>query len=136
MNTRMNLLAGIVLGSAMMVGCEERPEARPAPDRTTTPPTTTTTPPRTTTDTTTTTTSPGTNTQDARALTLIQRCQQHIDAMEYEQAELVLKELESIKANVSSSTARQIEQLRNDLNRAKGDTTTTPPSTTPPPPGR
>lgn len=135
MNTTSHLLAGLVVGSALLVGCEERPEARPAPERTTP------TVPSTTTPSTTDTTMPGTATnQDAqsRAQTLILQFHRQVDSGDYTAAEQTLQQLEGMRANLPRATQDQIDDLRDTLRQRQGGTTpgTSPGSTEPAtPPG-
>lgn len=129
MNPTSNVLAGLVLGSALLVGCEERPEARPVPERTTPTTPTTTTPPPTT---------PGTTNQDsqAKAQSLILKFHQQLDAGDYTAAEATLRELESMRSSLPRATQQEIDQLRDTLRQRQGTAPTTPPTTEPAtPPG-
>jgi hypothetical protein len=118
------MLAGLIVGSAMVAGCEEQPDTRTAP--------------RT-----------GTGTADrdydsttggmagvdqnvqARARTLIDQVNQHIRNKEFSAAETVLRELEGLKGSLPQATQTQITTLRSSLNTAKANATR-PPVTTPP----
>ena len=140
MTAKKHMLAGLVLGSALLVGCEERPEARPVPDRTTpTSPSTTT--PSTTRPSSPTTTDTSTATSDAqsRAQSLILQFHRQVDGGDFTAAEQTLQQLEGMRSNLPRATQDQIDQLRTTLRQRQGGTTpsTTSPSTPPPamPPG-
>ena len=137
MNTRIQLIAGVVIGSALLAGCEQRPEARPAPERS----------PSTPSDTTRGTTgsqqgsgrNQGSGADVQRAQTLVQRARQQIDAGQFDAAEQTLKELDQMKSNLPQAMQQQIDQMHTTLRNAKvGATppsTPTTPSTPPQSPG-
>ena len=136
MNAKTLIIASLVLGSAPLAGCEEQPEARPAPTRTT-PNTPNTTPDinRPSTPSTTPGTS-GTSTSDAqsRAQTLILQFHQQVDSGDYRAAESTLQQLEGMKSSLPATTQQELEQLRATLRQKQSGST--PSSTTPAmPPG-
>lgn len=112
------ILAGLALGSAMLVGCEERPQATPSPRQAPN------------------TTGTGTTTTDqnaqARAQTLIDQVKRNIGAGNYDAAEASVRELESMKSSLPSSMQSQISSLRSQLDSFKVGAGAKPPATTPP----
>jgi hypothetical protein len=126
MNTKFQIMAGLVLGSAILVGCEERPEAGPRPDRTV---------PSTPTPDTTRPSTPSTTDAQSRAQTLILQFHQQIDSGDFKAAEQTLQQLEGMRSSLPQATQDQIDQMRNTLRQRQGGTTptTTEPAT---PPGR
>jgi hypothetical protein len=116
MKTR-HVFAGVVLASALAVGCEQKPEATPSPRRTTD------------------TTTPTPNNTQARAQTLIDQCNQHIRNNEFDAAEANLRELDAMKSDLPQSLQNQISQLHTRLDNLKSTSpmgTRSPSTTTPP----
>jgi len=147
MNTKKQLFAGLVVGAALLVGCEQRPEARPAPDRSgtsTSPSSPSTTRPTTPSSPSSGNTGAGSNTSpsgsssgassdmQSRAQTLIQQAQQQVDSGQYQVAEQTLKQLEPMRANLPRSMQQQIDQLQATVRQHQGQTS--PPSTSEPSP--
>jgi len=118
------LFAGLLLGSALLVACEQRPEATPS-GRNNPPSNTRNGMSSTVTD----------QNAEVRAQTLIEQVNRHIRNKEYDAAETSLSELESMKSSLSQSMQTQITSLRTTLNAARASSTvnTTPPSTSTPP---
>lgn len=135
MTTHRTLIAGLILGSALAVGCEEQPDTTTTPrsprtDTTTRTPSTPT--PR---DTDARTGTGSMQNVQARAQTLIDQINQHIKNGDYQAAETAIRELESIRSQLPQHMQTQVTTLRTSLNTAKqgDDTTTSPPNGSTPP---
>jgi len=119
------VLASLIVGSTLGLGCEQKPEASP---RKTTPSETTGTVDHASAST--------------RAQTLIDQFNQHVRNKEFDAAESNLRELEGMKNDLPQTMQTQIAQLRTRLDAAKSanmsptgtrsPSTTNPPDTTPP----
>jgi TolA-binding protein len=121
------LIAGLFLGSALVVGCEEQADNTPSRG---TGGTTTRSPstPGTTRD-----TSTGINQNaQARAQTLIDQVNQHIKNKDYQAAETALRELETMRSDLPQNLQTQITTLRSSLNVAKQGSMQPPSPSTPP----
>ena len=116
------LIAGLFLGSMLLVGCEETgqdTQRGPGASRTTP-------------------SAPqgGQNVQ-VRAQTLIDQANEHIRNRDYQAAENTLRELENMRTQLPQEMQQQITAVRSSLNAAKqgqGATPQRPPSGTTPPP--
>lgn len=111
------ILAGLALSGAMLVGCEEQPDATPV--RTPTADGTGV--------------KPGDQNTYARAQTLIDQVNRHIRAGDYDAAATSLRELESMKSSLPAGMQAQINSLRSQLDSFKAGATAKPPATTTPP---
>jgi hypothetical protein len=121
------LLAGLILGSAMLVACEESANR----GGTTTPPRSTT-PRAGDTDLDDIGTRGGQNQGVQRAQTLIDQVNSHIRNKDYTAAETTLRELESMKSQLPQDMQAEITALRASVNTAKQQPGM-PGSQTPPP---
>ena len=132
MKTR-STLASLMLGSALLVGCEEGSNRNQPGDTDYTPPARQTP------------SQPGGSMSgqpsdsssaqvQTRAQSLIAEINQHIRSRDFDQAEEKLDQLESLRSQLPQTMQTQIASLRTSLNAAKsgtGGTGTTPPPTSP-----
>jgi hypothetical protein len=139
MNTR-KITASLVLGSAMLAGCEEGANRNQPGDSDYTPPSQRQTPPSQS-DTMGRPSDPsspgGASAQvQTRAQSLIAEINQHIRSRDFDQAQEKLDQLESLRSQLPQTMQTQIASLRTSLNAARtsggSGTGSTPPSSTPP----